>query len=49
MAGAGRGAEGSFRRFIGLPLSEAIPDHATLWRFREAPGKRSEARSADEA
>ena len=26
----------SFRRFVGLPLSEAIPDHATLWRFREA-------------
>jgi len=28
----------SFRRFIGLPLSEAIPDHCTLWRFREALG-----------
>src|SRR2546430_10239902 len=28
----------SFRRFVGLPLSEAIPDHATLWRFREALG-----------
>jgi IS5 family transposase len=28
----------SFRRFAGLPLSEAIPDHATLWRFREALG-----------
>ena len=26
----------SFRRFVNLPLSEAIPDHATLWRFREA-------------
>jgi transposase, IS5 family len=25
----------SFRRFVGLPLSEAIPDHSTLWRFRE--------------
>jgi IS5 family transposase len=25
----------SFRRFVGLPLSEAIPDHTTLWRFRE--------------
>jgi IS5 family transposase len=28
----------SFRRFVGLPLSEVIPDHATLWRFREALG-----------
>jgi IS5 family transposase len=26
----------SFRRFVGLPLSEAIPDHSTLWRFRES-------------
>jgi len=26
----------SFRGFVNLPLSEAIPDHATLWRFREA-------------
>jgi IS5 family transposase len=25
----------SFRRFIGLGLSEAVPDHSTLWRFRE--------------
>jgi len=33
----------SFRRFVGLPLSEAIPDHTTLWRFREAlAGKLSE-------
>jgi IS5 family transposase len=28
----------SFRRFVGLPLCEAIPDHATIWRFREALG-----------
>ena len=28
----------SFRRFVGLPLSEAIPDHSTIWRFREAMG-----------
>lgn len=28
----------SFRYFVGLPLSEAIPDHSTLWRFREALG-----------
>jgi IS5 family transposase len=26
----------SFRRFVGLPLTEAIPDHSTLWRFRES-------------
>lgn len=25
----------SFRRFLGLSLSERIPDHSTLWRFRE--------------
>ena len=37
----------SFRRFIGLPLSEAIPDHSTLWRFREALGKRSEVAFAE--
>jgi IS5 family transposase len=26
----------SFRRFVGLALSDAIPDHSTLWRFRES-------------
>jgi IS5 family transposase len=26
----------SFRRFVGLSLTEAIPDHSTLWRFRES-------------
>ena len=26
----------SFRRFVGLRLEDATPDHATLWRFREA-------------
>jgi transposase, IS5 family len=26
----------SFRRFVGLSLDEAAPDHATLWRFRQA-------------
>lgn len=26
----------SFRRFVGLGLSDATPDHSTLWRFREA-------------
>jgi len=25
----------SFRRFAGLALDEAVPDHSTLWRFRE--------------
>jgi transposase len=24
-----------FRRFIGLSLSEVVPDHATIWRFRQ--------------
>jgi IS5 family transposase len=28
----------SFRIFTGLPLSEKIPDHSTLWRFRESLG-----------
>ncbi|MEI9993247.1 MAG: IS5 family transposase [Rhizomicrobium sp.] len=26
----------SFRRFAGLALSDPIPDHVTLWRFRES-------------
>lgn len=26
-----------FRRFIGLSLSENVPDHSTLWRFRNKP------------
>jgi len=26
----------SFRRFVGLALSDPIPDHSTLWRFRES-------------
>ncbi len=29
----------SFRRFCGLGLMDAVPDHTTLWRFREALGK----------
>ena len=24
-----------FRRFVGLSLSESVPDHSTLWRFRQ--------------
>lgn len=29
----------SFRRFCGLPLDQPVPDHSTLWRFRETLGK----------
>lgn len=29
----------SFRRFCGFPLDQSVPDHATIWRFREALGK----------
>jgi IS5 family transposase len=29
----------SFRRFAGIPLDKAVPDHATIWRFREALGQ----------
>lgn len=25
----------SFRRFAGLPLEESVPDHSTIWRFRQ--------------
>lgn len=28
-----------FRRFVGLNLSDAIPDHSTIWRFRQALDK----------
>ena len=24
-----------FRRFVGLDISESVPDHSTLWRFRQ--------------
>lgn len=24
-----------FKRFVGLPLSEGVPDHSTLWRFKQ--------------
>jgi IS5 family transposase len=29
----------SFRRFAGIPLDRNVPDHATIWRFREALGR----------
>ena len=29
----------SFRRLLGLSLSEPVPDHSTLWRFREQLAK----------
>lgn len=29
----------SFRRFVGFSVMEPVPDHATLWRFREALGQ----------
>lgn len=29
----------SFRRFLGLSLSDRVPDHSTLWRFREQLAK----------
>ena len=38
----------SFRRFVGLALSEAIPDHTTLWRFRQALGPKLSERVFDE-
>ena len=25
----------SFRRFAGLRLDESVPDHSTIWRFRQ--------------
>jgi transposase, IS5 family len=28
----------SFRHFVGMALTEAIPDHCSIWRFREALG-----------
>lgn len=30
----------SFRHFIGLPITETLPDHSTVWRFREAMGSK---------
>jgi IS5 family transposase len=28
----------SFRHFVGIALTESIPDHSSIWRFREALG-----------
>lgn len=36
----------SFRRFLGLSLSEKVPDHTTLWRFREQLAERGLAERA---
>src|SRR3954469_8163255 len=30
----------SFRRFAGIPLSESVPAHSSVWRFREQLAKR---------
>ena len=30
----------SFRRFAGIPLAETVPDHSSIWRFREQLAKR---------
>jgi IS5 family transposase len=30
----------SFRRFAGIPLAERVPDHSSIWRFREGLAKR---------
>ena len=36
----------SFRRFCVFPLDQAVPDHATIWRFRENLGKLGLAEAA---
>ena len=30
----------SFRRFAGIPLAASVPDHSSIWRFREELAKR---------
>ena len=30
----------SFRRFAGIPLAESVPDHSSIWRFREQLARR---------
>lgn len=39
----------SFRRFCGFPLDQVVPDHATIWRFRESLGKLGLAEAAFDA
>ncbi len=39
----------SFRRFVGLSADQAAPDHATLWRFRQALGREGLDQAAFEA
>ena len=34
----------SFRRFCGIPLGEPVPDHSSIWRFREQLTKRGLAK-----
>src|SRR5689334_2102120 len=37
----------SFRRFAGIPLAESVPDHSSVWRFREQlarPGRAAAGR-----
>ena len=34
----------SFRRFAGISLAEAVPDHSSIWRFREELAKRGLAK-----
>jgi len=31
----------SFRRFAGIPLDEGVPDHSTVWRFRQELERRN--------
>lgn len=38
----------SFRRFVGLGLDAPVPDHCTLWRFREQMAQRGLDRAAFE-
>lgn len=36
----------SFRRFVGLALDDRVPDHSTLWRFRDALARHGLAEAA---
>ena len=37
----------SFRRFAGIPLAESVPDHSSIWRFREQLARRVAAWPSD--